>query len=475
MYNKRYESLFNRVKLLESLVYEGKRDLDLLKSYLGDDLYDSYISIRNKIPSDSDLNKQYPEFTKDDITNDEKLFIKKYFNVRNSNIVAGLGENLFSKYPKSISSEDLRNNTEQCINDYDDMVNFVKQSFDSFRDFEKLKKMDTDDIRDFVNSYTSVRASKDSDKLNGATKLYEDSDWVVYRITSYNAAKYYGKHTKWCISGNYPGHEGLGERYFKDYIRRYNLDGGYYFYINKNDQYTKFCILQKDNGMIHSIWNAADTNMGKSNVDLQNDLPEVKGINLKRTKSKKDLLLRAINYDDGETVKELVNNGLNPNIIIKGKSALFLAIDKDKVNSAKALLESGADADAADAGGYTLIDKACRKTDRKVANEIVRLLIKYSNDISDETFNNICKFCDYLTVKTLLDSGYTPNSESLDNATRLISSDTALKVELLLNAGANPNERDEHGNTVLFYLSIWDTKEAKEVINVLLEHGAKMN
>ena len=207
-------------------------------------------------------------------------------------------------------------------------------------------------------------------------------------------------------------------------------------------------------------------------VSDANSLPEVKGINLKRTKSKKDLLLRAINYDDGETVKELVNNGLNPNIIIKGKSALFLAIDKDKVNSAKALLESGADADAADAGGYTLIDKACRKTDRKVANEIVRLLIKYSNDISDETFNNICKFCDYLTVKTLLESGYTPNSESLYNATRLISSDTALKVELLLNAGANPNERDEHGHTVLFYLSIWDTKEAKEVINVLLEHGA---
>ena len=68
----------------------------------------------------------------------------------------------------------------------------------------------------------------------------------------------------------------------------------------------------------------------------------------------------------------------------------------------------------------------------------------------------------------MLESWYTSNSESLYNATRLISSDTALKVELLLNAGANPNERDAHGHTVFFYLSIWDTKEAKEVINVLL-------
>lgn len=393
MVRKYYESLIKRVRFLEAMIFEGKIDQEILQNFLGDDYYNKYQLIKNKIKD--------PEY----------------------------------------------------------------------KDIYKMIRMDPDEVKSYIDNFQSNTDIRRSNK-QGATKLYEDDEWVVYRIATYPAAQLYGKNTRWCITGRYEGHEERGEEYFYNYIKNNKLDGGYYFYINKKDPYTKFCVLQKENGRIHSIWDAGDANMGKSNVDLPTDLPEVEGVNLKRAKTKKDLLIRAINHDDGDTIKELVNKGLNPNTVIKKTSALAFAIEKDKVHAVKALLECGADADEASAGGWTLIDAACRKADHKIANDIVRLLIRHSSFISDETFNSVCKFCNYITVKTLLDCGYTPNNESIDSATRFISPETARTVELLLNAGANPNERDKFGGTILSRLMVWTNKEAQAVIKVLRDHGA---
>ena len=132
-----------RVSLIESYIFESKdltleskKDLEDLKDYLGDDLFDAYMKIRDKI---SDPN---------------------------------------------------------------------------FKDFNKLKKVDKKDIQDFVSSFQSKSDKKKQDKFEGAKKLYEDDDWVVYRITTYSAAQLYGKGTKWCITGRYPGHEERGEGVF---------------------------------------------------------------------------------------------------------------------------------------------------------------------------------------------------------------------------------------------------------------------
>jgi hypothetical protein len=392
MNRKYYESLARRVRILEAMIIEGKRDQEILNNFLGDDYYNKYQLIKNKIKD--------PEY----------------------------------------------------------------------KDIYKMIKMDPGEVKDYIDNFQSKTDIRRSDK-KGATKLYEDDEWVVYKITTYPAAQLYGKNTRWCITGRYEGHEERGEEYFYRYINNNKLDGGYYFYISKNDPYTKFCVLQKENGKIHSIWDAGDTNMGKSSIDLPIDLPEVEGVNLKRARTKKDLLLRAINHDDGAAIKSLIDNGLNPNTVFKKQSALSLAVDNDKVNAIKALLESGANADES-TNGLSVIDIACRKADSKIANEIVRLLIKYSNDIDDKTFNSVCKFCNYLTVKTLLDCGYIPNNESIESATSFISPETARTVELLLNAGANPNERSKYGTTILSRLKVWTTKEAQAVIKVLREHGA---
>lgn len=272
-------------------------------------------------------------------------------------------------------------------NKFQSIKNKIKDP--EYKDIYKMIKMDPDDVKNYIDGFQSKSDVRRSDK-KGATKLYEDDEWIVYRITTYPAAQLYGKNTRWCITGRYAGHEERGEEYFNKYIRDSKLDGGYYFYINKNDPYTKFCVLQKENGKIHSIWNAGDTNMGTSNLYLPADLPEVEGVNLKRTKSKKSLLFRAIENDDGETIKELVNSGLYPNTVIKKQSALAFAISKNKINAIKALLEGGADAGETSDSGWSLIDAACRKPDREIMNDIVRLLIKHSSSINDETFNTVC-------------------------------------------------------------------------------------
>ena len=151
-----------------------------------------------------------------------------------------------------------------------------------FKDFNKIKKMDLKDVQNFIDSFQSRGSKKKQDKTEGAEKVYEDGDWIVYHITSYPAAQLYGSGTKWCITGRYDGHEEKGEYYFNDYIKAENLDGGYYFYINKKDPSKKYCMLLDKNKEIRSIWSADDTNIRDADIDdIPSDLPNIKGVDVK--------------------------------------------------------------------------------------------------------------------------------------------------------------------------------------------------
>lgn len=181
-----------------SLFTEAQKDLDDLKDHLGDDLYNDYMKIRNKIPKDQ--------------------------------------------------------------NDY--------------KDFQKLKKLPIEDVKDFVDNFQS-ESDKRKEAKKGAKKIYSDSDWDIYKITTYPAAQFYGSGTKWCITGRYPGHEGKGKGYFDDYIKNNNLDGGYYFCLDKHNSSRKYCVLRFSKGGIHSIWIPEDSEIQDVDPnDVPEDLPE---------------------------------------------------------------------------------------------------------------------------------------------------------------------------------------------------------
>ena len=258
-------------RVFESDLYlESKKDLDDLKSFLGDKLFDDYMKIRDRIPSVSDLNKKYPVFNDkewDDET--EKLFIKKYSNLRKDPIIQKSKE--YSDTPNISSISD--NNKSRSLSLYSKMRDFVLDTYSTYRDFNKLKKQNKEDVRNFISSYISTGDKKKQDKVEGAEKIYDGDEWVIYKITTYPAAQLYGKGTKWCITGRYPGHEEKGEKYFNDYIKQRSLDGGYYFLINKDNPSYKFCILRYASGGIDSMWNASDDDLvGVSNNEAPRGL-----------------------------------------------------------------------------------------------------------------------------------------------------------------------------------------------------------
>lgn len=141
--------------------------------------------------------------------------------------------------------------------EYYDKYNVIKSKIKDpeYKDIYKMIKKDPDEVKDYIDNFQSNTQAKRDDKESGAKLIYNKDGWKVYRITTYQAARLYGKNTKWCISGNYPGHEDRGQRYFDHYIETGDLDDGYYFYIKGDD---KYCLLRKKDGNIDSIWLASD-------------------------------------------------------------------------------------------------------------------------------------------------------------------------------------------------------------------------
>lgn len=390
-----------RVSLIESyileskdLTIEAKKDLEDLKDYLGDNLFDSYMKIRDKI---TDPN---------------------------------------------------------------------------FKDFTKLKKMDRNDIQDFVSSFQSKSDKKKADKTEGAEKLYEDEDWVVYRITTYPAAQLYGKGTKWCITGRYAGHEEQGQDFFDDYIDGRHLDGGYYFYINKKDPNEKYCVLQTKGRRINSIWDAGDTDRGTSMVQARVVLPKVDQVNLK-SPNKKDLLYiyianddvnkikdllqqkinlnsstfnppileEAVNYGNKEVVELLLKHGANPNIENKdGSTPLYVASKsyKNEKDIVELLLKYGADPNYYESGRASIIAAS-----NNGHTDIVELLLKHGADVNDVVYG-----------------GYTPLMMACVTGKYDI-------VKFLLKNGAEVNVKNYKGETPLSLASRY-----KDIVNLLKKYGA---
>lgn len=152
------------------------------------------------------------------------------------------------------------------------------------------------ELRDFLMDMHLSRSNSEQRRLDksGADLVYNKDGWKIYRIDTYDAAKYYGKGTKWCISGNYPGQESKGEAYFNDYKNLGVKD--YYFIINPENH--KWCYLyananfpesvlwdEKDNG-VSDIYDDTVPNFPKGAIEV---LPGIKA-HMKTTGDVADLI-----------------------------------------------------------------------------------------------------------------------------------------------------------------------------------------
>lgn len=126
---------------------------------------------------------------------------------------------------------------------------------------------------------TRTRSEKRRAASEGAEVMFENEDWLVLWIKTYEAAAKYGAGTTWCITGRYPGHESRGEHYFN----MYREDNGweYYFYIKKNEvdeegRQEKWCLCYADD---HDwcIYNAEDDNITDDGYGIEG-APQVPGL-----------------------------------------------------------------------------------------------------------------------------------------------------------------------------------------------------
>lgn len=100
------------------------------------------------------------------------------------------------------------------------------------------------------------------DHLDDAELLYNKNGWKVYKINNFYAAQKYGANTKWAIAND--------DEYFAAYIKEYDLDGGYYFYIKDIDE--KYCLLRDKQGEPVRIWDIDDNDIEID--EILDDVPD---------------------------------------------------------------------------------------------------------------------------------------------------------------------------------------------------------
>ena len=126
-------------------------------------------------------------------------------------------------------------------------------------------------VVDYENTKSNSKVKKDI-TANGAELVAESAEWKVYFITTYEAARHFGRDTKWCISGI----NNWGDVYWKQYKRK---GGDIYFFIAKN-QYnargtdSKFALVVYP---IHNEYEAFDQQ--DNQIELK-DIPNIDTITI---------------------------------------------------------------------------------------------------------------------------------------------------------------------------------------------------
>ena len=142
-----------------------------------------------------------------------------------------------------------------------------------------IEKLDS-----FLSSLENRVSRGDRRRLaqDGADVLYEDEDWIVLKINTYEAAQKYGAGSVWCITGRYHGHESEGQHWFDNY--RENNGWDYYFYIKKDGRdlegrQEKWCLCwDGEEGSRYEIWRGDQREQSESEVSYIPDAPQVPGL-----------------------------------------------------------------------------------------------------------------------------------------------------------------------------------------------------
>ena len=192
-------------------------------------------------------------------------------------------------------------------------------------------------------------------------------------------------------------------------------------------------------------------------------------------------LFLACAYRQQDTVTFLLEAAANPNIEgAKGDTSLHAAVFQCcSKNIIRAMIKHGADVNATGKNNQTSLMLACHRGNIDVINVLLNAgadtNIVDANDLSC-IHQAVGGGCGKETVQALIDHGADVNLTDKDNNTALMIAcwkRNAEAINMLLNAGANPNIVGAEGLICIHHAVLWDGSE--ETLQAIINHGTDIN
>ena len=199
-----------------------------------------------------------------------------------------------------------------------------------------------------------------------------------------------------------------------------------------------------------------------------------------RSKSNMTALMMACEKRNEDAVNVLLAAGSNPNIAFNGLTCLHTAVFRDCSKEAlQAIISHRVDMNTTNEKNITALMVACRRGNLDAVNEFL-------NAEADPTIEDglgatwihhaVGEGCSKEFLQAIIDHGADVNAANKKNITALM---LACKkgnegcINILLNAGADPNIADDDGYTCLHYAA--DRDCSKEAFQAIITHGPDVN
>jgi hypothetical protein len=134
------------------------------------------------------------------------------------------------------------------------LLSLEQKDIDRYQSFEELQAVVAE--KSGVKSKTQ---QKKAQKSAGAELVYEDSDWKVYHITTYEASKLYGKDTAWSISSGTSDSEGR--------FNQYKEENTIYIAVKKQTGEKRAVLVQMDGSIV--VYDERE-----QEAEMPSDMPE---------------------------------------------------------------------------------------------------------------------------------------------------------------------------------------------------------
>ena len=130
-----------------------------------------------------------------------------------------------------------------------------KRDLGEHKDIDQWGKKPWDDFKEFIDKTKGEKSKSEEkklQKLEGAELVFENDNWLVYKILTHAAAMLYGSGTKWCITQP-------DGKHWRNYTRKGSC---FYFLISKtkekDDQFYKLAAQVKSSNGEITYWDALD-------------------------------------------------------------------------------------------------------------------------------------------------------------------------------------------------------------------------